>query len=211
MPVMGRGTIEENHCHLACDGPMGQGAGWCLGPRCKRVQKEFRSVLQAGCSAHFPPHQPGCSCRSGKRNPGKAAAALPCFLCSSWAPPTKPSASFTCAQRARRRAAIPRRAPATGETPAGRSGSGRSPEQGHNAQGRRQWDLFGSPCLPSGTAGEVPAPTRPADTRCRCFPFPITICLCPAVSSPFLHVQEKEKKADILEIQTFLHLSWFWW
>lgn len=83
----------------------------------------FRKSLDQSCRLDAPiashHNSPDGACCSGKCNLGKAAAALPCFLCSSWAPPTKPSPSFTCAHRARRRAAIPHRGPAKRGTPAG--------------------------------------------------------------------------------------------
>lgn len=118
------------------------------------------------------------ACCSGKHNPGKAGTALPCFLSSSWAPPTKPSASFTCAHRARRRAALPHRGAAKGGTPAGELGLWTFPgamsqcKGGGNRIYPSPWPRLAVPpfrlwqrrCQPA------PAPARLAGTRCRCFP-----------------------------------------
>lgn len=110
------------------------------------------------------------ACCSGKRNPGKAVPALPCFSCSSWAPPAKPSPSgsaFTCAHRARRRTAIPHRSPAEGGTPAGELRLGTFPgAMPQCEQGRRQADLF----LPLAAAS-VP-PFRLQQGRCCAAPAP---------------------------------------
>lgn len=110
------------------------------------------------------------ACCSGRCNPGKAVATLPWFLCSSWAPPTKPSPSFTCAHRARRRAAIPHRGPSKGGPPAGERAQVLDVPWSNAAMQARRAALgfipprgLGSLCLPSGYSrgGAVPCRASP--------------------------------------------------
>lgn len=163
------------------------------------------------------------ACCSGKRNPGKAVSALPCFSCSSWAPPAKPSPSgsaFTCAHRARRRTAIPHRSPAEGGTPAGELRLGTFPgAMPQCEQGRRQADLFlplaAALCAPlPATAGEVlrrAGPDLPWQRLAAGVFRSRSQRACAEQSVPhFYTCREKEKKADILETQIFLYLSWCW-
>lgn len=148
------------------------------------------------------------ACCSGKRNPGKAVPALPCFSCSSWAPPRQ---ALTFRQRLY--LCTPCQAQGSDSTPKSRrrrdtcrrTQTRDVPWSNAAMRARKAAGGFIPPpgrrslCPPSGYSrgGAAPRQPRPAlaETRCRCFPFPLTTCVCRAVSSPFLHVPGKREES----------------
>lgn len=152
---------------------MGRGAGGCLGgsPRCKRVQKEFRSILQ-----------PGCSLLLRKVQPGESSSQLcPVFYVPPGLPPPNPHLpvvplpEHTVPDAGQRfHTEVPPKQGHLRES----SGSGRPLEQCCNA--RKAAIEFIPPrglcslCLPSGYSGggAAPAPTCPGTDLLQVFSVP---------------------------------------
>lgn len=163
------------------------------------------------------------ACCSGKRNPGKAVPALPCFSCSSWAPPRQ---ALTFRQRLY--LCTPCQAQGSDSTPKSRrrrdtcrrTQTRDVPWSNAAMRARKAAGGFIPPpgrrfCAPlPATAGEVlrrASPDLPWQRLAAGVFRSRSQRACAEQSVPhFYTCREKEKKADILETQIFLYLSWYW-